>query len=449
MSMEDQRQVLKDLLELGHNQRTKLRGIDDALHGVFEPPFLPSDGTSMIEREYRELISRSELPILHMIVRSVVDRMMVDGIRSRDGEPEETLWGWWQSSSLDSRQQQLYTDALSYGNGYLTVTPGGDKPIYSPESPLVLAVEHDPVSPVGTLRAAKVIDDKYAWLYTAEAIYAFEKKNSPSSWEIVKETPHPLGVCPVVRFPNRMDTAGRSYSEVMESMPIQRRINQTIMTRLLLEASAAWKQRYVAGIDVDHDEDGNPVSPFNMAVDKLLIAPDSDTTFGEYSASSTQDLMAAVEQDLRHIAVVTQTPPTLFAVTSISNISTESLAALEGGLTRKVGSKKEAADDSFEYAMRLGGQMVGYPVPEDLEMMWKNLEISSLSQRSNAFVQLHGSGLPMEYLLESVMDLTPQAIERIMGMAVEEAKTLPPVTGKQTAPLAGEAFMRGNGGAEN
>ena len=448
--MDEKLRQLRDLIGLGETQRSKLRGLDDALHGRFDPPFLPSEGTSMIEREYRELISRAELPILHMIVRAVVDRLLVDGMRSESGAQDEELWRWWQSSNLDSRQQQLFSDSISYGNGYLTVTPGLDAPVYSPESPLVMAVEHDPLNPVGTLSAAKVIDDKWAWLYTDEAIYAFEKINKPQQWQVINEIPHPLGVCPVVRFPNRMDTAGRSYSEVMESIPIQRRINQTIMTRLLLEASAAWKQRYVAGIDVDHDENGNPISPFNMAVDKLLIAPDSDTTFGEYSASTTQDLMQAVEQDLRHIAVVTQTPPTLFAVTSISNISTESLAALEGGLTRKVNAKKEAFDEGFEYAMQLGGQMIGYPIPDDLEMMWKNLEISSLSQRSNAYVQLRGAGLPMEFLLESIMDLTPQGIERVMAMAEEEAKRIPlPTPTASQAKLGNEAFSRGNGGSVN
>ncbi len=242
----------------------------------------------------------------------------------------------------------------------------------------------------------------------------------------------------MVRFPNRLDSIGRSVSEVKESFPIQRRINQTIMTRLLLEASAAWRQRWVAGIEVDHDEDGKPVPPFRSGVDKLFVAPDSDTTFGEFNASTTADLQAAVEQDIRHVAVITQTPTTMFGSASISNISSESLAALEGGLSRKVAIKQSNFGESLEYAMRIGGRMVGKPVPTGVEVQWKDLEVSSLSQRSNAYVQLRAAGMPMEYLLESTMNLTPQTIARVMSMVEEERKngTAPPLGGgEQSEPV--------------
>jgi len=447
--------ALRDTLQLGAQQSSKLRPLDDQMRGIFEAPFYPSDGHTTVEREYRQLVTRAELPMLSMIVRAVVDRLLVDGI-TVGGDPEEQYWDWWQSSRLDARQSQIYADALTYGDGYLVVTPGENGPVFTPESPMVLAVQNSPYDPMATQVAAKQIGEDRAWLYTDEAIYAFERERSPQQWRVVAETPHAAGVCPVVRFPNRLDSAGRSMSEVLEVLPIQRRINQTIMTRLLLEASAAWRQRWVAGIDVDNDADGNAIPPFRMGVDKLLVAPDSDTTFGEFSESSTQDLMAAVEQDLRHIAVCTQTPPTLFAVTSISNISSESLAALEGGLTRKVGVKQSNFGESLEYAMRIGGAMVGVTVPDGLEMSWKDLEISSVSQRSNAYVQLRGSGLPVEYLAETVLNLTPQSIERLKAQLAQEiADGTSPMLRTENAPVAGqipqsgEPFTRGNQGRVN
>jgi hypothetical protein len=239
---------------------------------------------------------------------------------------------------------------------------------------------------------------------------------------VVSEYAHGLGVVPVVRVANRQDSLGRSFSEVLEVLPIQRRINQTVFARLLLEASAAWRQRWVAGIDIDHDDEGRAIPPFRMGVDKLLTAPDSDTKFGEFSASSTQDLLAAIESDLRHIAVVCQVPPTLFAVTSVSNISSESLAALEGGLTRKVAQKQQAFGECLEYAMRLGGRLVGEEVDEAIEVSWRDTEISSISQRSNAFVQLRGGGLPIQWLAEEILNLSPQSVERLMGMVEAEIR---------------------------
>ena len=433
---------LKDMLSDGDTQRAALRPLDDAVRGVFDPPFFPSEGNGAISAEYRQLITRSELAILNVVIRAAADRMLVDGI-SVAQEPQPQLWDWWQRSSLDARQSQVYSDSLTYGDGYLLVTPGdGNTPKFTPESPLVMSVRHDPINPMGVLVAAKQVGNQ-AWLYTDEAIFAFEKTRRPGTWEVTEATPHAAGVCPVVRFPNRLDSSGRSVSEVQECFPIQRRINQTIMTRLLLEASAAWRQRWVSGIEVDHDEDGKPIPPFRTGVDKLIIAPDSDTTFGEFNASTTADLQSAVEQDIRHIAVITQTPATMFGVTSISNISSESLAALEGGLSRKVGIKQANYGESLEYAMKIGGRMVGVTVPDQVEVEWHDLEISSLSQRSNAYVQLRGAGVPMEYLLESTMNMTPQTIERVMAMADEEIKngTAPRLAGGQTKQNK-ESFLR-------
>lgn len=440
-------QLLREMLALGDASKQNLKELDQVSKGVFDTVYLPSQDNTAIAREYTQLISRAELPICSLIVNAVNDRLNIEGVRERGGQNDDALWGWWQYSKLDSRQAHIYADALTFGDAYLSVVPSEipGVPLLMPESPLLLTVEHDPVDPLKVVRAAKAIDDKQAWLYTDEAIIWFVK--GQYGWEVAQRTLHPLGVCPIVRFPNKLDSAGRSESEIAQALPIQRRINQTIMTRLLLEASAAWRQRWVSGIDVDDDEDGNPIPPFRAGVDKLWVAEDPDTKFGEFMASSTADLLAAVEQDLRHIAVVTQTPPTLFAVTSISNISAESLAVLEGGLTRKVQHKQRAFGEAFEYAMRLGGALSGVAIPEDLEMVWGDYEISSLSQQSNALVQLRGAGLPLEFLLEKIMRLTPQTIEAVMAMVEAEraagtSPTLENVTAGGNAPLQRETFMR-------
>lgn len=414
--------LLRDTLAFGDTKRRALRELDEVSHGVFGGAYLPSQNNTAIANEYNSLIKQSELPICSLVIRAVTDRLQVEGVRGKNRPADTALWNWWQQSKLDSRQGQLYQDAMTFGDAYMSVTMGEDgTPLMMPESPMLLGVEHDPLDPLKVKIAAKQIGDE-AWLYTDEAIYWFKKEKPPSisRWILAGITEHPLGVCPIVRFPNKLDSSGRSESEITQVLPIQRRINQTVFTRLLLEATAAWKQRWVSGIDVDSDESGNAVAPFRTGVDNLWISEDPDTKFGEFQASTTADLLAAIEQDLRHISVVTQTPPTLFAVTSVSNISAESLAVLEGGLTRKVQSKQQQLGESFEYAMRLAGQLIGTTVPEDLEMIWGDYEISSLSQQSNAIVQLRGSGLPMEWLLERVMRLTPQAIERVMEMYERE-----------------------------
>ena len=415
---------LQDLLDEAEASRPVLAGLDDAVNGVFESAFLPPSGNSQVEREYRALMARSELPVCGLIVKAVVDRLSVEGVRSEVGPKlDVVVWDWWQRGRLDSRQSQLFSDSLTFGDGFLSVTLGADGvPLVVPESPLALFAREDRLDPFATVEAVKVIGDT-AWVYDAESIQRFTRGSGIGQarrWVKAGEVPHPLGVCPIVRAPNELDSLGRSMSDLKVVLPFQKRLNQTVFTRLLLEAHQAWEQRWIAGIDVNKGPDGVPIPPFRMGVDQLLTAPDPDTKFGAFPSASTQDLLKAVEEDLRHLAVATQTPPTLFAVASVSNISQESLAALEGGLTRKVEAKQALLGEALEAAFRLAGRLVGVDVGDHLEMVWANMELRSLAQRSDAFVKLRSAGLPVSYLMESLLDMSPNTIDRVLAASVEE-----------------------------
>lgn len=414
---------LRDLLDESSTERAVKEGLDDAVRGNFDSPYLPPSGTSAVDREYRELMDRADLPVCGLVVKAVTDRLAVEAVRSDSDALDDELWGWWQHSKLDSRQSQLYSDALSFGDGYLSVTLAENgTPRLMPESPLALYAKHDPLDPLKVSVAVKRVGDR-AWLYTDEAIYRFQRgKPNVLGWDLKETTPHPLGECPIVRFANNLDSMGRSESEIKVALPFQRRINQSVFTRLLLEAHTAWRQRWIAGIDVEKDAGGEPIPPFRMGVDQLLAAPDPDTKFGEFQASSTADLLKAVEEDLRHLAVATQTPPTLFAVSSVSNISQESLAALDSGLTRKVESKQTAFGEAYEYAMVLGGRLLGRDLSSAhmLQMVWTNKELRSLSQRSDAYVKLQAAGLPHAWLMEHLLDMSPPTIDRVLASAAAE-----------------------------
>ena len=417
----------RDLLDEASQNKNVLAELDDLARGNFENPYLPPQGGSAIDREYRALMDRAELPVCGLLIKAVSDRLSVEGVRTHEKAVDEELWGWWQYSKLDSRQSQVYADAMTYGNGYLSITLDEEgMPRMMPESPLALYAIHDPLDPLKVLEAVKRVGDE-GWYYTAEAIYHMVKPEGGGiGWVIMETTSHPLGVCPIVRFANNLDSMGRSETEIKPAIPFQKRINQSVFTRMLLEAHTAWRQRWIAGIDVEKDGEGKPIPPFRMGVDKLLIAPDPDAKFGEFQASTTADLLQAVKDDLQHLAVVTQTPPTLFAAGSVSNISQESLAALEGGLTRKVESKQQSFGESFEYGMVLAAGLLGRDLGDKahlIEMIWTNMELRSLAQRADAYVKLAAAGLPAAWLMEDILDMSPPTVERVLAAAqVEESR---------------------------
>lgn len=77
--------------------------------------------------------------------------------------------------------------------------------------------------------------------------------------------------------------------------------------------------------------------------------------------------------------------------------------------------------ESFEHAIRVGGKMVGYEIPDSAEVIWANIELRSEAQRVDAATKLHSIGVPLKYLLER-LGLTRPEIQRVMQDAEEQAQ---------------------------
>lgn len=416
---------LQVLITRSREDREELDQWGDYFKGEFEPPYLPAASQTALSLEYGDLMKRSNLNICGNAVTAVTDRMRVDGYRTTSGAVDALVWSWWQANSLDARQRMVYQDAMVYANGWVLVTPPTaampEVPRITVEYPKHLHVKLDEADPTVAVMAAKVLKRR-AWLYYPDRIVALEKAAYGGGWSVMADgvVEHAAGVVPVVRFPNRLDSEGDSMSELAQIAPTQRRINQTIFDRMMVQKWATWKQRYVAGIDIEKDENGKALPPFRVGVDQLLVAPNGDTKFGEFSESSIAELLRAVDDDIRHAAAITQTPPHLLAPSSISNISAEALVALEAGLSSKVFTRQADWGESWERVMVLAGRIVGVDVPFDAEMVWANLEARSQAQIVDAVIKLKSIGMPMSYLLER-LGLTPQQVEKVMADARAEA----------------------------
>ena len=69
------------LLDEASQESGVLRELDDLVRGNFENPYLPPEGGSAIDREYRALMERAELPVCGLLVKAVSDRLKVEGVR--------------------------------------------------------------------------------------------------------------------------------------------------------------------------------------------------------------------------------------------------------------------------------------------------------------------------------------------------------------------------------
>jgi Phage portal protein, SPP1 Gp6-like len=413
----DASEAVKEFTELlDANEFERLQGFDDYHRGRFDDPYLPSVNHSAIATEYRDLLSRANLPICGLVVSAVVDRLQVEGYQSTDtGQVDEEVWSWWQASNLDGRQSMLYADSLVFGDGYVLIVDEGEQPGFYVQSPLNMVVDLDSTNPAVIERAVKQVKNR-GWLYTDEAIYAFRKNDfrvDSRGWELEAVTPHSAGEVPIVRFPNRMDSRGVTQSEIELISGPQRRIIQTLADRLMVQRAASWKQRWVSGIEVEVDKDGKAVPPFRVGVDQLVVSENPDARFGQWDESPFDAHLQAIEADIRHAAAISQTPPHLLTPASISNISADALIAMEAGLTAKVQQRELAYGEAWEHAFRIGAQMVGYTLPDEAEVIWADLERRSDAQKVDGVLKLNSIGLPLSYLLER-LSLSPQKAALIL-----------------------------------
>lgn len=418
-------------------------------------------------REYLQLVEQSRFNILPLLIRSLANNFFIDGYRQRRADTNAPVWHKaWQPNRLDARQAGWWRSSLEYGVSYATVVPGvlnGEKSaVITPWSPRRLtALYDDPINDewarffmtVGTARPVfgekgiemvtpvSVYDDEHRYdidvpsgmvatqIYTPNGYRGGYHGDVTVNVADARVSVHGVGVPPLVRF---MDTFGElddgPEGVVWEMLPAQRQLNQTTYSLGMAELYSAFKQKWVSGLEIQEDESGNPIEPFNIAVDKLLQAENAETKFGEFGQTDLDGYLSSRDKTLLFIASARQIPPhTLVVGNAVSNISAEALAALEAGHQQDIAEHKNSFGESAEQMMRLAGKVIGDNVAwEDTsaQVRWRDTTPRSLAQVADALGKLATLlGVPAQALWERIPDVTDGELETWKKTA-EESDTL-------------------------
>jgi hypothetical protein len=228
----------------------------------------------------------------------------------------------------------------------------------------------------------------------------------------------------VVRFKDRYDL-DVPLGKVEPLIPIQQQINQTTFNLAMALQYAAFRQRWVTGMEIQTDDAGNQKAPFNIAVDQVLQAESTDSKFGEFNQTDVSGYLEARDKQLLHVASVAQIPPhNLLVGAGISNISADALAALEAGHRQDIAEHQTSFGESIEQVMRLAGlAMDDRDAWEDTsaQVMWRDTTPRSLAQTADAlgkFAQM--LSIPPRALWELIPGVTDQDLERWEEMADRE-----------------------------
>jgi hypothetical protein len=378
---------------------------------------------------YRKLLKQAVTNFPLMIVDSVADRLTVEGFRLGEQDADDMVWtDLWQRNNLDVYAPIVHTQALSTSVSYGSVWPSADgsRAIIRAESCYECYHDSEPGDPMNVRRALKKWADKIGkkWhgrlhLNTGEVFYLeapyVDGQVSPDKWTVVNIVNNPFGEEVGIKpFLNRPQMDGTGRSELSDVLPVFDRINTLTADLLMASELAAFKIRWATGIDVPRDATtGEPVEPFEVAMDRLWVSENPEAKFGSFDGSPLQPYAEAIDQAIQQVAAITRTPPFLL-LGKLTNLSAEALKATESGLVKKTQNRALSFGETWESLMRLGLTAVGDPRAEqavDMETIWRDVENVSEAQRVDALAKLYNIGLPRKAVWERY-GATPQEIAR-------------------------------------
>ena len=408
---------------------------------------------------YRRLLAQAVTNFPLLIVDSVNDRLEIEGFRLGEVEADQFVWSeLWQRNRMSVYASMVHQQALVTGYSYVSVLPDEQgRARIRGESAMECFHEAHPDDPGRVRYAVKVWADTRAKMWH---VILFEEDRitrmstdfrgfAPSGswdrttvdalnsakWVVDGQDDNPLmGTVPVVPFLNRPRLDGTGFSELGDMIPVFDRID-TLTSQLLMAGElGAFKIRWATGLDVPEDANGNRIEPFDVALDRLWVSEREDTKFGSFDATDLSPYSLAIDQAIQQAAAVSRTPPFLL-LGKLTNLSAEALKATESGLVQKVRNRMAVYGEAWETVIKLGLACYNDPRAElaDLEVIWRDPENVSESQRVDALTKLYAIGLPQRAVWER-WGASPDEIARWEAMRSEDVFMRMMLSSADTAP---------------
>ncbi|URQ04991.1 portal protein [Arthrobacter phage Iter] len=397
--------------DLGRDGR--LGKVKRYLAGDHDLPYMPRGAKA----EYKHLALRSITNWTPLLSDTYAKGLFVDGYRPAKAADNAAPWGYWQENGLDARQTIAHRGALDYGASYTLVLPGTIQerriPRIRPLNPLRSAAwyrdEDDEFPEVGLRRVGSTMDGaELIELYDRQSVYTFAKPKDSENWILSRVDDHGLGYTPFVRFRERLD--GEAQGIIRPIFTLQDRVNEIVFSTLIALQYAAFRQRWATGLVIPEDEEtGEPIEPFQSAVDRLWISDSSEAKFGDFAQTEISGHLSAYESSIRTMAAVAQISPNILTG-DLVNLSADALAQMEASTQRKMGEYETLFGESWESAFRLAALAAGdttAALDTSAQVRWRDTEARSLSQTVDALGKIAQMlQVPVEALWEKIPGIT-------------------------------------------
>ena len=434
--------LAKTLNEKLNERGPGLRVYDQYYAGEQPASFLAKDARNALSNA----LSQMSVNFPKLLVSSLAERLKVTGFRV-DGELDTGLWASWRRNRLRDATAQAHVDALVYGSSFAIVWADAQgRATVTVESPLQVAVTRDPVSRQvtaglkrwvdadGYARAALYLPDEVVML-SGDRVVNVETSASwqlptdgftSTGWKTVERVRNPFGVVPVVPIVNRgrlTEVDGRS--EMTDVLGLTDALNKLMADAMVSSEFYARPRRWVTGLEVDYDDDGKPIYPFQDAErnGKAFIAEDPQVRFGQFEPSDLTAYSNLTQTVTAQIGALSGLPPHYLGVHGDQPASADAIRSAEASLVARCMELQRTFGAAWADVARLMLAVENDvdPLAADVETVWESPETRTPAQSADAAAKLSSIGVPLRTLLSEVMDWPPEAVEEAMSAARSQA----------------------------
>lgn len=407
-----------------------------------------------------------------VVARSPVDRLRIDGIVASDGETptdaERQLWRDLQVNDFDSQSKQGFLAATTAKRTFTLVWgDDNDEPTVTWEHPAQAIVGHDPTGRIRRAGLKAWFEDgwEYATLYLPDSVWKWRrqkgvtvtngvtsngltivgtstrKMNTGGNWEPWQPKsddtwplPNPLGLVPLVEWPNRPLLGQEPISDITGTMAMQDAVNQMWAYLFSSADHASMPARVITGAEPPKvpilDSNGQivgsrPAKMEDLANGRFMYIKGDNAKIDQWDAAKLDVFTGVITEAISHIAAQTSTPGHyLLSNEKFANLNGDALTAAETPLAKKV----EAAQEFYNAPARETARLVALvrgeaALAEGLRaasVQWKDAAMHSLSQVADAATKDRAVGISLHTVLERRYGMGPEEIARELNRIREE-----------------------------
>ncbi|MEP7213503.1 MAG: phage portal protein [Acidobacteriota bacterium] len=355
-----------------------------------------SFATEKFKNTFGSLFREFALNLCPAVCDAVRDKLKITGFSVEDSSGgrsvDANIRRIWQANRMSLRAAEVHKEVLKNGDAYAIVWPdAAGRAAIHPNRAANCTAFYDE-SPGTVIRAAKYwrTPDRLTRLnlFYPDRIekYVTTKQNEgwlPDAKEFVPlaDEPvvsNPFGVVPVFHFANNADIGMPGSSELEAALPIQDGLNKSVLDMLVAMEFSAFRQRWAAGIEIEYDDDGKAIAPYQAGIDRLWVSNSPETRFGDFDSANLEQFLKVKDSFRTDIASVTGTPLYYLMPQLRGFPSGESLRKAETRFLAKVRDRQESFGQVWADVMAFAARVSG---SGDLRLITEWEDAASQSER--------------------------------------------------------------------